>query len=106
LPPIILTYAAVTNAVRWSKLRVRHDSDTWQVEGGGWGGEHALLNFARVQHVVVKSSPYLRSQGLATLVLHTAGKTVKLPYIPVAQANDLADLCLVRVEFGGAFDWQ
>jgi putative membrane protein len=99
LPPIILAYAAVTNAVRSSKLRFWHDSDTLQVEDGVWGREHTLLNFERVQHVVVKSSPFLRSRGLATLVLHTAGKKVRLPYIPLAQANGLADLCLLRVEF-------
>ena len=99
IPPIILAYKALANAVRWRKLRFWHDSDTLQVEGGVWGREYTLLNFERVQHVVVKSSPFLRSRGLATLVLHTAGKKVRLPYIPVAQANGLADLCLVRVEF-------
>jgi putative membrane protein len=99
IPPLALAYEAVTNAVRHRKFRFWHDNETLQVEGGVWGWEHTLLNFERVQHVVVKTSPFLRSRGLANLVLHTAGKTVKLPYIPIGQANGLADLCLFRVEF-------
>jgi len=99
LSPVLPAYAILSNVVRWRKSRFWYDSDTLQVEGGVWGREHTLLNFARVQYVAVKTSPFLRARGLATLVLHTAGKNVRIPYIPVGQANHLADLCLARVEF-------
>jgi len=36
---------------------------------------------------------------LATLVLHTAGDTVEIPYISLEQANYLADCCLLNIEF-------
>lgn len=102
VPLAILTYEAVTNLVRRRKCRFWYDNHTLQVESGVWGRHQSLLNFERVQHVVVKTTPYLRSQGLATLVLHTAGKAVSLPYIPDAQARHLADLCLWKVESRGA----
>jgi putative membrane protein len=99
MPLAALTYETVTNLVRRRKCRFWYDNDTLQVEGGVWGRRQSLLNFERVQHVAVKTSPYLRSKGLATLVLHTAGKSVTIPFIPEGQARYLADLSLVRVEF-------
>ena len=99
MPLAVLTYEAVTNLVRRRKCRFWYDNHTLQVESGVWGRQQSLLNFERVQHVAVKTSPYLRSKGLATLVLHTAGKAVTIPYIPEGQARYLADLSLVRVEF-------
>jgi putative membrane protein len=106
VPAVALAYHAVTNLSRRRRFRFWYDTQTLQVRRGVWGTEQILMNFAKVQHVAVKTTPYLRSRGLATLVLHSAGGPVKLPCIPIGQARYLADLCLVRVEFGGAFDWQ
>ena len=71
-----------------------------QICKGVWGREQTILNFKNVQQVEIKTSPFLRSHNLCTLVLHSAGEdVVKLPFIPVAQANYIANWSLVQIEF-------
>lgn len=98
-PILALMYYAISNLIAQRIFRYWYNYQTLQIEKGVWGREHILLNFARVQHVEIKTSPYLRAKQLAMLVLHTAGEKVVIPYIDLAQANYLADCCLLNIEF-------
>lgn len=98
-PVLVFIYYAISNLIAQRNFRYWYNHQTIQVSKGVWGREHVLLNFERVQHVHIKTSPFLRARQLATLVLHTAGEKVVIPYIAVAQANYLADCCLLNVEF-------
>lgn len=98
-PILALMYYAISNLIAQRNFRYWYNHQTLQIKKGVWGREHVLLNFERVQHVAIKTSPYLRAKQLATLVLHTAGEKVVIPYIDLAQANYLADCCLLNIEF-------
>lgn len=98
-PILALMYYAISNLIAQRNFRYWYNHQTIQCTKGVWGREHVLLNFERVQHVEIKTSPYLRAKQLATLVLHTAGEKVVIPYIDLAQANYLADCCLLNIEF-------
>lgn len=98
-PILAFIYFAISNLIAQRNFRYWYNQQTLQIEKGVWGREHILLNFERVQHVEIKTSPYLRAKQLATLVLHTAGEKVVIPYIALAQANYLADCCLLNIEF-------
>lgn len=104
LPLPLFLYVAVSNLARRRRFRFWYDSRTLELERGVWGREHLLLNLERVQHVVMRTTPFQRSKGLTTLELHTAGPPVAIPYMPEDQARHLADLCLVNVEFGPVGD--
>lgn len=54
----------------------------------------------RVQSVEILSSPYQRRNDLATLVLVLAHGPVRIPFMPLEDAMDLADYCLYAVEAG------
>ena len=100
IPFAALIYFSITNFILQHNYTFWFHQNSIQISKGVWGREQTLLNFKNVQHVVIKTSPYLRVHHLCTLVLHSAGEApVKLPYIAVAQANYIANWCLVRVEF-------
>lgn len=100
-PFIFLMYMAISNWIRFKQYKFWYTTHAIQIQKGIWGREYSLLNFEMVQHVVVKSTPYQRAKGLATIVFHTAGTPLTIPYLPIDQANFLADFCLVKIEFRG-----
>jgi putative membrane protein len=57
------------------------------------------LNFDKIQQVSIKTSPFLRRKNLATIELYTAGETVIIPFIPIDQAQYMADWALCCIEF-------
>jgi len=100
IPLAVMIYFTISNIILQQNYTFWFHQNSIQILKGVWGREQTLLNFKNVQHVVIKTSPFLRSHNLCTLVLHSAGEVpVKLPYIPVAQANYIANWCLVCVEF-------
>ena len=96
VPSLFLAYFSVSNLIRQRRFRFWFDEHTLQIRKGIWGTNELLLRFEKVQQVEVKTSPFLRSRKLATLVFHASGDVVSLPYIPVEQAQFIADLCLTK----------
>ncbi|WP_295236986.1 PH domain-containing protein [Sediminibacterium sp.] len=98
-PVLVLLYLAISNWVKYQKFTYWFSETSIQIKKGIWGEENVLLNFNKVQHVMIKSSPFQRHRNLVTVELHTAGETVIIPYITIEQAQYLADLALLNVEF-------
>ena len=100
IPLTVLIYFTISNIILQHNYTFWFHQNSIQIIKGVWGREQTLLNFKNVQHVVIKTSPFLRAHHLCTLVLHSAGEEpFTIPFIPVAQANYIANWCLVRVEF-------
>jgi putative membrane protein len=99
VPLAILIYFTITNIILQYNYTFWFHQNSIQVIKGVWGREQTILNFKNVQQVEIQTSPFLRSHNLCTLRLHSAGDVVKLPFIPVAQANYIANWCLVQIEF-------
>ena len=97
-PLLFLLYFQITFIIRQKKFVFWYNNTTLQIRKGVWGEEHILLNFKKVQHVAVETSPFLRRKKLATLVLHTAGDSIKLPFIPLLNAQAIANRCLYEIE--------
>ena len=100
IPLAVFIYFTINNIILQHNYTFWFHQNSIQIVKGVWGREQSLLNFKNVQQVVIKTSPFLRSHNLCTLVLHSAGEEpLTIPYIPVAQANYIANWCLVRIEF-------
>lgn len=98
-PLTALIYLTISNWVKYRKFRFWYNESSIQIQKGIWGEENVLLNFDKIQHVMVKTSPFLRRKKLATVELHTAGVTMIIPYISIEQAQYLTDWALTCVEF-------
>ena len=100
VPLAVFIYFAIIHIILQHNYTFWFHQNSIQICKGAWGREQTILNFKNVQQVEIKTSPFLRSHSLCTLVLHSAGEdVVKLPYIPVAQANNIANWCMVQIEF-------
>lgn len=98
-PLFSLIYLSISNWINYRKFKYWFNERSIQIQKGIWGEENILLNFNKIQHIMVKTSPFLRRKNLASIELHTAGETVIIPFIPIEQARYLADLSLVNMEF-------
>jgi putative membrane protein len=100
VPLAVFIYFAIVHVILQYNYIFWFHQNSIQIYKGIWGREQTILNFKNVQQVEIKTIPFLRSHNLCTLVLHSAGEdVVKIPYIPAAQANYIANWCLVQIEF-------
>jgi membrane protein YdbS with pleckstrin-like domain len=77
----------------------RIDGKVLEIREGIWFKSITLLPLNRVQHVDLHSGPIERSQGLATLIFHTAGThqaMITVPGLDAAEAGRLRDQLVVK----------
>jgi uncharacterized membrane protein YdbT with pleckstrin-like domain len=96
---MVLFYWAISNIINQRNYQFWYNAATIQIQKGVWGRENILLNFNKIQHLSIKTSPFLRARNIATIEIHTAGDTVTIPYIPIEQAQYLLDWSLFILEF-------
>jgi len=93
-----LPYFIIVTAVFRKNFRFFVNEEALQLNTGAWGRQSVLMNWNKVQSVILKQSPYQRRNQLASLIFFTAGGKVKLPYIPLDDASYLADFALMKIE--------
>lgn len=89
---------AVLIHLRWKRWGVHVDDDGLQVREGLIGTTIILFEDARCQQVAVKTSPYQRRHGLATLVVRLPHGEKTVPYLTEPVAAELANRLLFRIE--------
>ncbi len=88
----------------WLCIRL-HRTWLWKVSEESiqahWGvitRTSVVLQWYKVQAVTIRQSIFLRSSGLAHMVLHTAAGNLSLPYIPIEKARAMQDFVLYKIE--------
>lgn len=99
IPVTVLFYWAVSNIIKYRNYQFWYNAESIQIQKGVWGRENKVLNFTKIQHISFKTTPFLRGRNIATIIIHTAGDTVEIPFIPIEQAQYLVDWSLLIVEF-------
>jgi putative membrane protein len=82
----------------WRRAGYLHDDDELVRRSGLFGFRTVSLLFRKVQRVTVTQSHYQRRKNLASLRMHMASGSVRVPYIDHAMAQQLRDYILYRVE--------
>jgi putative membrane protein len=82
----------------WQRAGYLHDDDELVHRSGLLGYRTVALLFRKVQRVTVTQSRLQRRRNLASLRLHMASGSVRVPYIAHATAQQLRDYILYRVE--------
>ena len=82
----------------WKRAGYLHDDEEIVRRSGFLGFRTVGLLFRKVQRVTVLQSRYQRRKGLASLRLHMASGSVKVPYIEHGVAKQLRDYILYKVE--------
>jgi putative membrane protein len=65
---------------------------------GIWGTQEQIIVWENIQNLSISTSPYQRSNSLASLHLYNAGKLISIPYIPLSQANFITNYALYKTE--------
>ncbi len=82
----------------WRRAGYLHDDDELVRRSGLFGFRTVSLLFRKVQRVTVTQSRYQRRKNLASLRMHMASGSVRVPYIEHTTAQTLRDYILYRVE--------
>lgn len=82
----------------WKRAGYLYDDDELVRRSGLFGFRTVGLLFRKVQRVTITQSRYQRRKNLASLRMHMASGSVRVPYIDHANAQQLRDYILYRVE--------
>jgi putative membrane protein len=93
-----LPLVAALSFRNWRRAGYLHDDDELVRRSGMFGFRTVSLLFRKVQRVTVTQSRYQRRKNLASLKLHMASGSVRVPYIDHAKARQLRDYILHQVE--------
>ncbi len=83
---------------RYRVLGVRLDRDGLTFRRGLIGYRVVALLYRKVQRVTVRQTPFQRRRGTAGLSLYLASGRVRIPYLPIDDAERLRDYILYKVE--------
>ena len=89
---------SIASVLFQKKFRLWTDVDALQIRRGFLGIEELVLKWNMIQSVTLEQSIYQEGRQLATIVLHTAGGQVKIPYIKLPQAREIMNYALYKVE--------
>jgi putative membrane protein len=98
---VALLWLPVVAALSWRNWRragYQHDDDELVRRSGLMGFRTVSLLFRKVQRVTVTQSHYQRRKNLASLKLHMASGSVRVPYIDHTKAQQLRNYILYKVE--------
>ena len=93
-----LSVVALLSWRSWKRAGYLHNDDEIVRRSGLFGFRTVGLLFRKVQRVTITQSRYQRRKNLASLRMHMASGSVRLPYIDHTDAQQLRDYILYRVE--------
>ena len=95
---VIMPYVLLENIVFRKNFRLYISPDAFEIYSGAWGRASTIAQWYKIQYVQVKQSIYQQRHHLATVVLHTAGGQIRIPYIEVELARTVSNYALYQVE--------
>lgn len=95
---IVWLYIGVSSILVYRKIRWGHNGDLLYLRGGTFGDKHTILPLHKVQAVSKHSNIYQRRHDLASIEIHSASGSLRVPYIPLTQAHALFDYLTYKVE--------
>lgn len=93
-----IPYVLLENIVFQRKFRLYLSPEAFQINSGAWGRESRVAQWYKIQYMQLTQSIYQRRHHLATVIIHTAGGQIKIPYIDLALAQAITNYALYKVE--------
>lgn len=80
------------------KFLISWTSNLIHIQTGVFGNRTVILKWEKIQSVKISQTLYQQRNFLADLIIHTAGGTITVPYIPLEAARELQNFALYKVE--------
>jgi len=85
-------------ALAWRRWGWSHDGERMRIRSGLIGWKIVEFDLERCQQIRIRTSPYQRRHGLATLVFRLPHGEQELPFVPRTDADRLVNLTAWRIE--------
>lgn len=86
-------------------FRFHFDAESAWIKYGVIGRRWKAIEWFKVHNVSLRSSPHQRKKALTTVVLHTSGDTLKIPYVTLQEALRIRDIALWQINTAKR-DWM
>jgi putative membrane protein len=95
---LIMPYVYFINVVYQKRFRLYISTEAFQINSGAWGKKSKIAQWYKIQYMQLNQSIYQRRKQLATLIIHTAGGQIRIPYIDLELARTMTNYALYKVE--------
>lgn len=93
-----MPYVYLINTIYRKKFRFYVSPEAFQVNSSAWGKESKIAQWHKIQYVQLNQSLYQRRRQLATIIVHTAGGKIRVPYIDLELARTVKNYALYKIE--------
>lgn len=91
-------YAYFLNVIYRNRFRLYISPEAFQLNSGVWGRETKLAKWYKIQYLELTQSMFQRRKKLATVIIHTAGGQIRIPYIDLELAQLIKNYALFKIE--------
>ena len=95
---LLIPYIFLQSSTYQKKFRLYISPEAFQVNSGAWGKQSKIAQWYKIQYLQVCQSIFQRRKELATVVIHTAGGKIKIPYIKLELARAIKNYALYKVQ--------
>lgn len=88
----------VSCSLYYKKRSFQMNDELLKNNRGTFGNHYEIFQVYKVQAISVNQSWYQRRKQLASVVFHTAAGSIRIPFIPLHQAEELENFILYKVE--------
>lgn len=93
-----IPYSFIASSVYQKKFRLYISPEAFQVNRGAWGKESQVAQWYKIQYLQVRQSIYQRRRNLATIMIHTAGGHIRIPYVTLELARTFQNYAVYKLE--------
>lgn len=93
-----IPYLSITYYVAYKKWKYGLNKEVLYTHSGIFENRSNIVQLHKIQNIKISQSPFQWRRDLASLRIHTAAGSVYIPYISIAEASNLKDYLLYRVE--------
>lgn len=95
---VLMVYIIIVGYIRYRKSKFSINQEYLFYKDGVFGDKFAILPWYKAQTVQIHQNFYQQRHRLATITVNAASGSISIPYIPINQANSIANYVLFKTE--------
>jgi len=95
---LFIPYIYLSALITVRRFRLFLNENSIFIHKGTLGLEELLLKWNNIQKITLRQSIYQRRHDLASLIMHTGGGIITIPFISLELARRICDYSLYKIE--------
>ncbi|GGB12585.1 hypothetical protein ERX37_10360 [Macrococcus hajekii] len=97
-PFMLFIFSLIAPAVIYQRTGYRLNKFSIETTKGLFWHHRSAIPIDRIQHVTISTGPLTQKLNLAKITVYTSGESIALPYIDMAEAENIALLITERIK--------